>query len=251
VSQITQLNSNLWTVDVNLPEYSVRGAVIVGDESAVVWDTLTHPRDMLAVNNIIGDTPYHVVYTHADWDHIWGTRGLLHKSLTVIGQTYCRERFDKDVPKTLQKMQAEQPDQWDDVELIAPTLTFETQLTLHLGGITLELHHLPGHTQDCIVGWLPEMGILLGGDVMETPLPVVNDGTVVEDWLDKLEHWSSEEALQQTIPAHGTTDGRECFDKTIHYLQKLMINDDFPTPDDLDDFYQETHQKNLKLVRGT
>lgn len=249
MAQITQVNDRLWTVDVDMPDYSVRGAVIMGDAYAVVWDTLTHPSDMHSVNDIIGDKPFHVVYTHADWDHIWGTAGFAHKPLSIIGQAQCYKRFSTDVPETLKKMQADEPNRWDDVQLIAPNLSFEAQMTLHAGGVTLELHHLSGHTEDCIVGWLPEMGILLGGDVMETPLPVVNDADVVDDWLAKLEFWAGKDTLKQTIPAHGITDGRDCLDSTIHYLRKLSSDDDFPMPENLDDFYQQTHSKNLKLMR--
>ncbi len=250
MAQITQINANLWTVDVVLPEYSVRGAVIRGDDYAVVWDTLTHLTDMEVVNQIIGDTPYHVVYTHADWDHIWGTAGLAGTPSSIIGQTHCYDRFDDDVPDTLNRMQTKSPKIWDAVELIRPTMTFDKQMTLHLGGITLDLHHLPGHTKDCIVGWLPELGILLGGDVMETPLPVVNDGDVVEAWLEQLDYWANIKSLKQTIPAHGTTAGRACLESTRTYLKKLLNDDDIPVLDNWDDFYQKTHSKNFELVHG-
>jgi glyoxylase-like metal-dependent hydrolase (beta-lactamase superfamily II) len=250
MSQLTELYPNLWIVDITLPEYSVRGVVIVGDKQVVVWDTLSHPNDMAGIESIIGDKPYHVVYSHADWDHIWGTAGLTGQPLSIIGQTHCLERFNLDVPKTLTKMQQDQPNQWDDVELIPPTQTFDKQMTLDLGGITLELHHLPGHTQECIVGWLPELGILLGGDVIETPLPVIEDDSPVEDWLNSLKQWADNDKLMRTIPAHGTIEGRVCLDNTINYLQKLLGDSDFPIPDNLDDFYRDTHTKNLKIVRN-
>jgi glyoxylase-like metal-dependent hydrolase (beta-lactamase superfamily II) len=248
MAQLTQLNANMWTVDVNMVDYDVRGAVVIGEDYAVVWDTLTHPRDMAQVSQLIGDKPYYVVYSHADWDHIWGTAGLANDPLAIVAQAHCHERFSLDVPQTLSQMQADEPNRWDDVELVVPTLTFSQRMTLHLGGVTLELHHLAGHTQDCIVGWLPEMGILLGGDVMETPLPVVNDGDGVGAWLAELEAWARNDALKQTIPAHGTTDGRVCLECTIDYLRRLLSDADFPMPDNLDSFYQETHTRNLELV---
>ena len=247
---LTKIHPNLWIVDVTLPEYSVRGAVIVGEKEAVVWDTLSHPNDMAGIDSIIGDKLFHVVYSHADWDHIWGTAGLTGQPQSIIGQTHCLERFSLDVPETLAKMQRDQPNQWDDVKLIPPTQTFEQQMTLDLGGITLELHHLPGHTPDCIVGWLPEWGILLGGDVMETPLPVVEEGSPVEDWLKSLKQWGDNKSLVRTIPAHGTIEGRVCLDNTIGYLQKLLGDSDMSVSANWDDFYKETHTKNLKTVRG-
>jgi len=140
VPELIEINPNLHLIDVILPEYSVRGAVIVGEEQAVVWDTLTHPNDMEDVMPIIGDKPYHVIYTHADWDHIWGMVGLSGNHVSIIGQTHCLERFNDadDVSKTLAKMQADEPKRWDEVKLIPPTQTFDTTMTLDLGGVTLE-----------------------------------------------------------------------------------------------------------------
>ena len=247
---LSEIYRNLWIVEVNLVEYSVRGAIIVGENEAIIWDTLSHPNDMTEIASIIGNKPYHVVYSHADWDHIWGTAGLAGQPLSIIGQIHCLERFSLDVPETLKKMQEEQAGQLDDVKLIPPTKTFDQYMSLDLGGVTLELHHLPGHTPDCIVGWLPEWGILLGGDVMETPLPVIEEESDVKEWLKLLKQWADNKALKRTIPAHGTIDGRECLDSTIDYLEKLLNGDDMPLSNDWDDFYKETHIKNLKLVRG-
>ena len=66
-------------------------------------------------------------------------------------------------------------------------MTFNSRLFLDLGGVTLELRHLPGHTSDCIVGWIPEWGVLLGGDAIETPLPVVNSEALLGGWLSALQ----------------------------------------------------------------
>lgn len=250
MSQLTQIHDKVWLVDVTLPEYSVRGAVIVGETYAVVWDTLSHPNDMADVLSIIGDKPYFVIYSHADWDHIWGTAGLSRQPEQIIGHKHCLERFYEDVPETLAKMQQEQPGQWGAVQLIPPALTFETGMNLDLGGLTLELHHVPGHTLDCIVGWLPELGMMLGGDVIETPLPVVNEESPLDDWLRRLQPWAENGTIKQTIPAHGTIEGRICLDSTVAYLEKLLSNSDFPTPDNLDDFYQRTHIKNLNIANS-
>ena len=43
-----------------------------------------------------------VVYSHADWDHVWGTAGLTYRDATIVGHARCLERFDADVPVTLE-----------------------------------------------------------------------------------------------------------------------------------------------------
>ena len=181
--QIHEIQPNLFALDVALQGYNVRGVIIIGERYAAIWDTLVSPDDMAALESLVGDKPFHVIYSHADWDHIWGTDGFSATPLNICAHVECLRRFGADVPHTLQQMQEEEPGKWDDVKLHAPDLTFKSHLALDLGGITLELHHLPGHTADCIVGWLPQWNVLLGGDTIESPLPVVNDARLVSRWL--------------------------------------------------------------------
>ena len=74
---------------------------------------------------------------------------------------------------------------WDEVLLIAPDTVFDEETTVDLGSMTLELHHLPGHTPDTIVGFVPERGLLLMGDTAETPFPVVP----ADSPLARLDRW--------------------------------------------------------------
>ena len=158
--------------------------------------------------------------------------------------------FSDDVPRTLQRMQAAEFGQWDSVRLVPPNITFSSRLALDLGGLTLELHHLPGHTADCIVGWIPEWGVLLGGDAIETPLPVVNNAHHLAAWLDALASWQAVDSLEYCVPSHGSAVGRESLDQTVAYLRALAGSRQFKLPRKLDDFYRETHQKNLIVVDG-
>ena len=248
MGQLIEFLPNLWLYEAVSAEISVRGAVVAGDRLAVVWDTLTHPRDVAALAAVLDDQPFHVVYSHADWDHCWGTSGFSRKPLSVIGHEDCRRRFADDVPQTLRDMQHAQPSLWHDVRLVPPDITFRTRMFLDLGGVTLELRHLPGHTRDCIVGWLPEWGVLLGGDAIETPLPVVNSQAQLDEWLAALKGWAGMPELGRSIPAHGATSGRKALEATIAYLEALNGAQEFVLPGRLTKFYRETHQKNLRVV---
>ena len=236
----------LWLTELALPDFHVRGAVIVGEQRVVVWDTLSQPRDMTPVQSLIGDKELIIVYTHADWDHVWGTAGLDYMGRSIIGQAECLARFSTDVPVTLQKKQSAEPGVWDTVVLIPPTTTFPSELALDLGGVTLTLHHLPGHTEDCIVGFMPEWGVLLAGDTVETPLPVVPSDSPLDQWLAALKKWAQDARVQTVIPAHGPIGGRALIERNIEYLQ--AIRDHRPInvqEEELDDFYRETHATNM------
>ena len=246
--QLKEIRRNLWTYEASASGISVRGAVVVGTHHAAVWDTLTHPTDVSALNSVLGDKPFHVIYSHADWDHCWGTGGFRQTPLATIGHAECRRRFDVDVPRTLNCMQLAEPGKWIGIQLVPPDLTFSTRMTLDLGGVTLELHHLPGHTVDSIIGWVPEWGVLLGGDAIETPLPVVNSALHLGNWLAHLETWAALTKLSLAIPSHGSTNGRDALDQTVSYLRTLTGDRDFELPPTLDDFYDETHRKNLLVL---
>ena len=149
-----------------LDEYDVRGALVLGANSALVWDTLAQPRDMQPWLPLIGERSLTIVYSHADWDHIWGTAGLPYAAARIVAHRIARERFDTDVPRVLAERRAAQPGHWDDVVLVPPGEGFETNTSIPLGGLSVELCHLPGHTADCCVGFIPERGDLIDGDTV-------------------------------------------------------------------------------------
>lgn len=248
--QLQEALPGLWTCDIAATGVEARACLLYGENHALVWDSLTRPSDMAALNEALAGKPCYLVYSHADWDHIWGTAGLLREPLSIVAHSECLRRFDDDVPRTLRRKQEEAVGIWDAVQLAPPNLTFETRLSLDLGGVTLELHHLPGHTPDCIVGWIPQWGVLLGGDAIETPLPIVNSARLLTEWLATLESWAGRADLQYAIPSHGKASGRESLEATIAYLRALVGNRNFNLPAQLDDFYRETHQKNLIVVDG-
>ena len=131
---------------------------------------------------------------------------------------------------------------------------FDVQI---MGGAALHLHPLPGHTRDCIVGFVPEWGVLLAGDTVETPLPVVNDGAAVRGWIERLDRWAVDPSVTTVVPAHGRVGGRELIDETASYLRGVLSAVAGGSPDaaavDLSSalaFYAKTHTRNLQRVAG-
>jgi len=213
-----------------------------------VFDTLAHPAQTVGVAALVGDRPVTVVYSHADWDHAWGTGGLERVDQVVAHET-AAHRFRTDVPDELARRRAAAPAVWDEVTLVPPDHTFATALTLDLGGVALELHALPGHTVDCLVGYVPAWGVLLAGDTVETPLPVVNDGAAVEGWVARLRRWAGVTGVTTVVPSHGRFGGRELLEETAAYLEGLATGA-APREPALTSFYETTHRRNEELVRS-
>jgi glyoxylase-like metal-dependent hydrolase (beta-lactamase superfamily II) len=223
MTQIIPGENGLFITDVEVPRrgFQVRGAVLVGSKRVILWDTLTHPRDMQALVSLYAGKLLTVVYSHADWDHIGGTAALPYNE--VIAHSAAAERFGKDVPETLKKLRLEHPSEWEGVRLIPPTLTFNRQMNLDMGGQTLELHALPGHTPDSIVGFLPESGVLLAGDTLQDPHPLVKDSAAIPHWVEQLTAWAADPRLKVVIPAHGVMGGKELIEKSIAWLERVSV----------------------------
>jgi len=246
MTNIRTLESGISLPEVTLEDYGVRGALIVTDTCAVVWDTLARPSDMRPLVPLIGDRDLIIVYSHADWDHIWGTAGLPYGGARIVGHQRCRERFGLDVPEVLARKQTAAPGGWDDVGLVAPTETFERELSLDLGGLTLVLHHLPGHTADCIVGFIPERGVLFAGDTVETPCPVVPRDSPLDEWVIELRRWAADARVRAVVPAHGPIGGREIVEENVAYLEGILSGQPIEPRGPLTPFYRTTHEQNLR-----
>jgi glyoxylase-like metal-dependent hydrolase (beta-lactamase superfamily II) len=248
VNLLAKFDENIWLSEVALEGFDVRGALILGEKRAVIWDTLSHPRDMQNYAPLIGDKDLVIVYSHADWDHIWGTAGLPHQPAIIIGHTACRSRFSDDVPATLREKRAAEPTLWDDVQLIPPNLTFQGEISLDLGAITLTLYHLEGHTADSIVAFLPEQGVLFMGDTVETPFPVLSPSCPLSHWIAELQRWESDPRVSTVIPSHGPVGEREILQRNIVYLQDLLDGRQPSVPEGLTEFYRETHLANIQAL---
>lgn len=233
------------------PDFLVRAAVLVGSRRAVVFDTGCAPADMAHLLPLLREREPWVVYSHGDWDHVQGTAGLAEGAgvAAVVAHEACAGRFQDDVPARLAALRAEAPGVYDDVVLVPPDLTFSQSLFLDLGGLTLQLHHLPGHTADSLVGFVPEHGLLLAGDTAEIPWPCVDwDGVSFDHWIAGLTRWRQDPRVRLVVPAHGLVGGPETLDATIDYLTALRDGRDpvsVATSAAADPFYRETHQANL------
>jgi len=249
MAKIVPQRPGLWLIETPLEDFEVRGIVVVGSERAVVWDTLARPVDMKQVAALFPGLPCTVVYSHGDWDHVWGTRGLAVAPDEVIAHEACAHRFRDELPGELREKQALRPSEYGDVRLVPPTRTFGDRLDLELGGITLEIHALPGHTPDSVVGYIPEWRTLLAGDSVESPLPFLYPESPLEAWVRGLEKWAKvlEEGSAAVIPSHGILGGPELLRANVRYLRDIQGGREPDLPGELSPFYRDTHANNRSM----
>ncbi|MBL8204811.1 MAG: MBL fold metallo-hydrolase [Blastocatellia bacterium] len=99
----------------------------------------------------------------------------------------------------LERALAEAPN----VKIILPTLTVEDRLTLHRGARTIEIRHLGrGHTAADLVVHLPKEGILMTGDLVVWPVPLVGSTSYPAAYSATIEKLLTLPA-KVIVPGHG------------------------------------------------
>ena len=147
--------------------HEATGYLVVGDERACVIDTMNGYNDLYAAVRKITDKPVTVVNTHGHPDHIFGNM-------------YFQEAYmnPKDLP--LARQFTEDPEFLafcrEKGRTMPPFRDIHPGDTIGLGGRTLEVYALPGHTPGGILLLLREDRILFTGDSVNHHLWMQLDG---------------------------------------------------------------------------
>jgi len=244
--RVDRIDSRLYLASRPLDDgLDVRAALLVGSKTAVVIDTLARPEDMAPFLALIDEfgLPCTVVDTHADWDHAWGNCAFPKSA--IVGHTDCFKRLrSREARETLARKRRERPGFYSSVRLAPPTATFDTQMTIDAGGFDVELHHLPGHTSDSIVAYVPANGLLIAGDCVEDPFPLLESGPL-DGWIAGLRSWAQRD-VRTVVPAHGPISGPELLVANADYLASLRSG--APCPVAGPPFYQEAHRRNIEAA---
>jgi len=196
---------------------------IVGPEGVILIDTSSteaRTRAFLDAVRNVADLPIQaVVNTHHHGDHTHGN--YLTAPAPIISHRLCKEIVEAagidHYPTAF-----EQPD-WGNLQLRAPTITFDTRLDLWAGETLIELHTMGGvaHTTNDVVAWLPNDGVLYTGDLVfhgGTPFVLMGSVQGSIDALDVLRSFGA----QTVVPGHGKVTTPAVFDDIERYLSMIL-----------------------------
>lgn len=141
-----QLTNHIWLLD---DKGESTGFVVIGKEKAAVIDTMNGGEDVYALVRTITDLPLILINTHGHPDHIGGNH--------FFEEAYIHE---KDVPMIDFFTRPEVKDRLPKIHLVKEGDSFD------LGGLTLEVFELSGHTLGSILLLLREDRILFTGDAI-------------------------------------------------------------------------------------
>ena len=196
---------------------------VVGRRGATVIDTcFTERRTRAFLDSIRGVTnlPLNtLVNTHHHGDHTHGN--YLFRDSTIVAHELFREAvLEAGLPRPDNTIGMLFPNvDWGDLELAAPTMTYQDRMTLYVEDLRLELIFMgPAHTTNDTVVWFPDYKLLFSGDlIFNEGTPFVVMGSVVGSLLaiERLRALGAE----TIVPGHGPVCGPELFDPTEAYLR--------------------------------
>jgi glyoxylase-like metal-dependent hydrolase (beta-lactamase superfamily II) len=206
--------------------------IVVAEEEALVVDTGMGPKNGRRVFDkarALTDKPLVLTITHFHPEHGFGAQEF-REARIVYNRTQQEELAEKgatylDMFRSFGDAVAEQ---LEGVELVDPDEVYDGELTLDLGGTTVELHEFGlAHTRGDQVVFLPERGVLFTGDLVETrffpifPWFPPDDADVNgSKWIDVL---GSLEALHAdvVVPGHGEVGGPDLIGQVRAYLEDV------------------------------
>jgi cyclase len=161
--------------------------------------------------------PRTLVNTHFHGDHTFGNH-LFPEAVVV-----AHERTRLDMAAAGLHLTSLWPEVcWGDIELTLPEITYRDALTLHAGGVRVELLHLgpAAHTTNDTAVWLPEQRVLFTGDVVMsgvTPFCVMGSVSGSLAALDRMRRLGP----LVVVPGHGPVGGPELLDADEAYFRWL------------------------------
>ncbi len=184
---------------------------LVTDEGVLVVDTRQHPRqgeDLLARIRSVTDKPIKwVVNSHFHGDHNFGNSVFKAAGATFVAHKETWRILQKVLPKELARRQSFfKGNNYDpnEIRLVAPDVTYDGEMTIHLGGREARLFYLgPGQQPgDTFVMFPRERMLFTPGSFGKHSMPNMAFTTSVDNWIKLLNQVAGMD-YANILPAHG------------------------------------------------
>lgn len=207
---------------------------VVGDDHVIAIDTRPTPRmarGFLADIATVTDKPVKfIVLTHYHAVRVMGASAFQDAEAIIASRgtaDWIRDRGQADFDSEVGRF----PRLFVGVEevpgLTIPSIVFEKQLSLYLGQRELKLINLGrGHSMGDTVCWLPDVGVLFAGDVVENRCGVYAGDAYVRDWTRTLDAVAALKP-RVMVPGRGAVpttaaDCQQAISLTRKFLQTLL-----------------------------
>ncbi|MCH8850142.1 MAG: MBL fold metallo-hydrolase [Chloroflexi bacterium] len=200
--------------------------LIVGPESCIVIDALFAPSMTRAFRSEIArvtEKPVRLlIETHHHIDHTAGN--ALFPEAQIISHANARREQERVGTDVLELLRPRIPDlvaETDGFELRLPDLTFDGELTLHLGDRALRLLHFgPAHTIGDALVLLPDERLLFAGDIAFHGVTPLGFEGHIGSWLDVCGRVDALE-IDTIVPGHGPPGPKDDLRRMAGYLRTI------------------------------
>lgn len=156
------------------------GYLLIGEKKACLIDTMNGYNDLSKVVKEYTDKPVVVVNTHGHPDHVFGN--------VFFDKAYMNEK-DFELAKSF--VEDDETVEWFKEENLSmpPFENIKAGDSIDLGGRTLEIYEIPGHTPGGILLLCPEERILFTGDSINHHCWMQLDGCLsIEEYIEVIEN---------------------------------------------------------------
>jgi len=204
-------------VIVETEHYGSNNSIVIGDDGVIHIDSPHLLSDAAAWADYsagLGKVRF-IVNTDHHPDH---TIGNFLIGGEVVGHRVTRERLLAEPPtmeylqNLLARLDPSGVRYLDGYSVRVPNVVFDTAMTLHVAGASVELTHHRGHTRNSVIAYMPEDKVIFTGDIVcEVGLPSFQDSRLV-DWFDALDFVETFD-FDILVPGHGQVTDRSGVDR--------------------------------------
>jgi cyclase len=205
--------------------FGANAGIVIGDEAIAVVDSLVSARQgrrLLTDIRKISDKPIrYLINTHGHLDHTLGNGVFAAEGATIVAQRECDRDMRANLAATLAQADAYglTAEDMAGTAPAYPTLIFDRNLRLNLGGIDVDLLYFgPSHSPGSIMVHIPADEAAFAGDILFTDFyPYMGTGDVA-GWLKSLTALSDLGA-RYVIPGHGPLSNVTDIQAMVAYLR--------------------------------
>ena len=236
---LKQVGPNVWAAISNPKSSAPAGAntgFVIGDDGVAVIDTTVSAdadgnfrtetaQELLAAIRGLTKLPVRfVINTHYHFDHTGANAVFVNAGAIVIAHHNVRGWIHSENLRLLGK--DIKPSQKTFIEtLLAPTVTYDQAVDLHLGSRMIRVRSLPGHTGGDSVVSVPDAKVVFAGDLFwREMVPNLIDASTMP-WIETLDTLAKTEAGATFVPGHGEVGNAQhvgAFREYLATLRKLV-----------------------------
>jgi alkyl sulfatase BDS1-like metallo-beta-lactamase superfamily hydrolase len=199
--EIHKLGDSIRTVQCNLFQEShyAYTSWVLTDAGVVIIDAgpdTAAPRVKEEMARETDQPVKYIIYSHGHIDHIGGAPVYMDHHPEVIGHENIIPRLERyklmaDYFRQIMAIQIRHNFPMKQMSYICPTITYRDNYSFKLGGLTFELFHGKGETDDHTLVWIPELKAVFCGDLLEASFPNLGNPFKVmryaREWAETLE----------------------------------------------------------------